>query len=161
MTNHWLTQRAFLSAHCGFSKFGVNYSPYCDWFAADDLLYESTTQAAPRIFVSAGKHANYTTWERCDEAYGWSPGDESCDNLTVPFKFPISLVRQNIGSRAVPLPWSTSPCPKATGSGLFLDPNATECLWTAGAFAGGQYPDGPLPSASTAYGKALRNTFGL
>jgi hypothetical protein len=155
-TRRWVTQRIFLSAHCGTAT-----SQYCMWYpdptaptpvllaltAQPFAWVDGTVRGAPIIWVAEGKHSNYSSAEDCNS--GGLAGTDTCEHNDLFYRFPVRFDHQNIWSRAVP----HEPCVSASlwGSDR-VAPGTTECFWPRRTFYGWQ---GLNRTGSTAYSDLL------
>jgi len=167
-SNHWLTQSVFLSAHCGADIAGIPTDANCRLLPASWFAYPTKNLGAPVVWVSAEKHANYRNHDDCISAYSGTPYVEWCEINAPTVRYPATYVWQNIGSRAVPMPWSTSSCPNATysyPSGYTTDPNRRECIWSnesVRGFCGWQsLQPFDYDVCGTGYGALLNKYFGI
>ena len=125
--DHWRTNGVFLSAHC-FGRSGGR----CRWYRGDELRsfdwLDAIPFGAPRVWVAAGKHANYPTRRSCDAGHWFL---DSCDHNSRRVRFAVLTRRQNIGSRARRFP---SPDGCMSGGSLPLGAEGVErasreCIW--------------------------------
>jgi hypothetical protein len=125
----WFADAIFLSAHC-FGRSGGR----CRWYDGDDLLHfqwvDNVRGGAPRVWVAKGKHANYPSRAECDTGHWYY---DSCDRNDAAYRFPITSIHQNIGSRRRPLPAGDAAgcinAPSPPPRSLSVDHRALECLW--------------------------------
>ena len=150
-TNRWRTTAVFLSAHC----FG-NSAGRCRWYRAENLSsfdwIDARSFGAPRVWVATGKHANYPTSRSCDAGHWFL---DSCDHNSLRVRFPVLTSRQNIGSRARPLP-EPDGCMDSDNLPLGaegVDRGSRECVWNGSQpFRGWQTSNhGNSPTAYARY----------
>ena len=67
-TQHWYTQRVFMSAHWKATLFDNS-----DWYTTSQLEFPEAYGGYPRVWASEGKHANYPSRHHCS-VHG-APGD--------------------------------------------------------------------------------------
>ncbi len=144
---HWVTDRVFLSAHCGASGDGD-----CRWWNRTSLSWvDGKRYGAPQVWVSEVKHANFYSQSKCDS--GGAMNMDTCEFNDTWQRFPIVFTQQNIGSRTLPL----RDCDPPFWGSTETDPTATECMWRTfhvSRFDGWQgYSSGP---AASLYGNLLR-----
>ncbi len=154
-TRHWVTQRIFLSAHCGTVT-----GQHCMWYpdptsttvtptgtAQPFSWIDGTVRGPPIIWVAEGKHSNYSTREDCDS--GGAAGSDTCHQNDRFYRFPVRFTLQNIWSRAIP----QQACVGASLWGSTrVASGTTECFWTRRTFYGWQ---GLYLVGSTAYSDIL------
>lgn len=122
----------FLSAHC----FGRS-SGSCRWYRGEELDEFDWIAAAPVVWVSEGRQANYPSWQACDAGHRYL---DTCDAHDTSVWFPV-LPARNIGSRAVP----QTPGGCVTGAildSVHVEPDAQECFWRPEPFHGWQAAGG-------------------
>lgn len=118
-SQHWVTQRVFLSAHCGQITGGN-----CGWRSPSQFQWvDGRRFGAPVVWVAEGKHANYPSGGTCNN--GAFTMDE-CRYNNASHRIPIAYGQQNIGSRAHPLRDCVGPFWNST----MTVPGAVECLWS-------------------------------
>lgn len=144
---HWVTQRVFLSAHCGASGDGD-----CRWWNGSYFSWvDGRRYGAPRVWVSEGKHANFYSQSKCNS--GGVMNMDTCEFNDISQRFPVEYTQQNIGSRAAPL----RDCGPAFWGSAETQPTAEECMWRTvhvERFDGWQgYSSGP---GASLYGELLR-----
>lgn len=118
----------FLSAHC-FGRSGGS----CRWYREQELEEFDWIGAAPIVWVSEGRQANYPSWRACDAGHH---AVDTCDRHDTSFWFPV-LPAHNIGSRARP-PWPGGCVTGARLDAEDVDPDAQECFWLPEPFRGWQ-----------------------
>jgi len=120
-SQHWVTERVFLSAHCGEITGGA-----CGWHPTSAFQWvDGRRRGAPVVWVAEGKHANYPSESACNS--GALSMDE-CHYNNASHRIPVVYGQQNIGSRSLPLRDCVAPFwgSTMTASG------AVECLWSRG-----------------------------
>ena len=99
----WVMLGAMLSAHCGaypIPALPIQYSPHCRYYGAEawDAVsggyLEGVQRGAPRVWVAAGKHANYRS--RSDCLNSDFIGLDNCPSTAVGRRFPIVHRWQNV-----------------------------------------------------------------
>ena len=120
-SEHWETQRVFLSAHCGELTGSA-----CGWRAASQFQWvDGRRLGAPVVWVAEGKHAHYPSLGACNSG-ALSMDECSYNNAT--HRIPVVYGQQNIGSRAQPLRDCVAPFWPST----MTVPGTVECLWSRG-----------------------------
>jgi hypothetical protein len=159
----WITDAIFLSAHC-FGPSGGR----CRWYVGEDLRYFSWARGArrgpPRIWVAKGKHANYPSPRECDTGHWYN---DSCDENSIAYRFPILSSAQNVGSRGRPLPrhdvHGLEGCiapDRLLLRSAGVAPGTRECFWDpAAAFRGWRRL--PAGEGATSYSRVLRFAAGF
>jgi hypothetical protein len=153
-TRRWVAEAIFLSAHCFGSSGGR-----CRWYTGGDLRHfrwvDDVRGGAPRVWVAKGKHANYPSRAECDTGHWYY---DTCDDNDVVYRFPITSIRQNIGSRRRPLPAGDGAgCVKRPPSGprsSAVNDAALECVWDRRTRFTGWQRDRPRGGA-TPYARVL------
>jgi len=150
-SQHWVTRRVFLSAHCGEITGGA-----CGWRSPGEFQWvNGQALGAPVVWVAEGKHANYPTASACND--GALSMDE-CRYNTARHRIPVMYGQQNVGSRAQPLRDCVTPFWNSTMTASW----AVECLWarnTRSTFDGWQGYTGK--GGSPLYGSHLATYAGF
>lgn len=158
-TDHYVLQRAFMSAHYNAEDHDHDYSTNLDY---TQLQFPEKPQGYVRAWVARGKHANYPTEGLCNAGAVW--GTDTCDDNTAEFRMEF-IWNRNVGS-----PTSRMlDCTPAKPEMQYFRPGI-ECYWDAydpaqqpppERFFGWWWQDGSNPYAggATAYGVMIRNVF--
>lgn len=165
-TDHYLLDRAFLSAHFDFGgsffEQFVNSSSTNNPYNALEYPTGGKYRGYPRIWVSRGKHGNYPTRDACDG--GGAGGTDTCDENFAEARMDF-IWNRNIGSPSHHM----LNCTPAKPEMRYFRPG-TECYWDGynpsqspppERFFGWWWQDGanPYSGGSTPYGEFIRSVF--
>ncbi len=156
VTDHYLVQRAFTSAHYGEDH---DYSMNVD---DTRLEFPEKPQGYPRIWVALGKHANYPTGDLCNSGARFNA--DSCEGNSVETRMEFIWGR-NIGS---PI-YQMLDCTPAKPEMQVFRPGI-ECYWDGydpwqplppERFFGWWWQEGanPFVGGSTPYGRIIWDVF--
>lgn len=167
-SGRWVFLGAMLSAHCGaypIPAIPMQYSPDCRYyphfpisapgFGGSWEYVDGVARGAPKVWVAAGKHANYRSRSACENSEAGHLGIDNCPPNAVDRRFPIVHRWQN-----VEFPESSAlTCTQPRWGSSLPDPNAREtfgrwqpfCVstfrgWSASMFSG----------SSTSYDAVIR-----
>jgi len=93
-SHHWKYNYGWLSAHHGATQLGIGFDE-SEWIGPTDVEYPGPSLGAPRIYVSANKHANYKNLSQCETV--WSLVDPDYCDIGSSHWFPVWSDR-NVGS---------------------------------------------------------------
>jgi hypothetical protein len=149
----WIFSRAFLSAHCGSSFWGISVQANCQWWNAgtwdeSSLYVGQVPHGAPWIWASDRKHAMYYSWSKCESVTA-----ETCAGPLVFARFPVTP-GFNLGSSAHPFPPFDQPTPTLR-THYTEHAGQVEDLWNGSGFHG-WYAVSPYADDPTPYGRILR-----
>jgi len=157
-TDHYVLQRAFMSAHYGTGSF-TDYSTNLDYTW---LEFPDKPQGYPRVWVAHGKHGNYPRQGLCNS--GALFGTDTCEDNTSEYRMDF-VWNRNVGSPG----YHMLNCTLAKPEMQYFRPG-TECYWDAydpnqqpppKRFFGWWWQEGANPYAggSTPYGVMIRQVF--
>lgn len=145
----WRLRNVFTSSHCGSDFFGFDSDPNCQWFDATSFnRVDDPTYGPPVVWVSYGKHSNYSSSVACNGGT-WV---DVCGGGYLGIRFPIVYSWQNIGSAKKPQP-GLNVTPQ-WGS-LYATAGTQESFWDFWLNFNGWNPREYTTDGATSYGQIL------
>lgn len=127
-TRHWVLDRAFLSAHGAVAEYSRGDDAYPSAFA-----YPAKPGGYPRIWLSEGKHANYSAQFECN--LGGFFGADTCERNNTSTRFYFGGDARGLGSRSLHTP--AQDCKQSVNpSYIYYGSGRIECFWTNQRFRG-------------------------